>query len=170
MPADRPAIDWKLITDLPIPSHEAAVEKLRWYALRWKIEVFHKILKSGCQAEKARLRTAERLVRLIAVFCILSWRVFWMTRLNRSARHVTPTLAFTEVEIALLDCLVPDNGQPPLSAKTLSAYLIKLARLGGYLARAKDPPPGNTVMWRGLSRLSDITLGATLARFSPNCG
>src|SRR3954465_11581672 len=57
-PADRPAIDWKLITDLPVRSHGAAVEKLRWYALRWKIEVFHKILKSGCRAEESRLRTA----------------------------------------------------------------------------------------------------------------
>ena len=48
---------------------------------------------------------------------------------------------------------------PPL---TLSLYLIKIARLGGYLARAKDPPPGNIVMWRGLSRLNDIALGAAL--------
>ncbi len=65
-PTDRPRIDWKLITDLPVQSHEAAIEKLRWYALRWKIEVFHKILKSGCRAEEARLRTAERLVKLDA--------------------------------------------------------------------------------------------------------
>lgn len=62
-PADRPAIDWQLLTDLPVRSHAAAIEKLRWYALRWKIEVFHKILKSGCKAEQARLRTSERLVR-----------------------------------------------------------------------------------------------------------
>ncbi|MCQ9157305.1 transposase, partial [Acidomonas methanolica] len=74
-PIDRPKIDWKLLTDLPVASHDDAVEKLRWYALRWKIEVFHKILKSGCRAEDARLRTADRLVRLIAVFCILSWRI-----------------------------------------------------------------------------------------------
>ena len=68
-PAGRPRIDWKLITDLPVDSHDDAVEKLQWYAMRWKIEVFHKILKSGCRAEQARLRTAERLVRLIALFC-----------------------------------------------------------------------------------------------------
>ena len=46
-PVGRPRIDWKLITDLPVDSHDNAVEKLRWYAMRWKIEVFHKILKSG---------------------------------------------------------------------------------------------------------------------------
>ncbi len=71
-PVGRPRIDWKLITDLPIDGHAAAIEKLQWYAMRWKIEVFHKVLKSGCRAEQARLRTAERLVRLLAVFCILA--------------------------------------------------------------------------------------------------
>ena len=169
-PADRPAIEWKLITDLPVATHEAAVEKLRWYAQRWKIEVFHKILKSGCRAEEARLRTAERLVRLIAVFCILGWRVFWMTMMRRVAPDAAAKLVLTGVGIALLDRLVPDKGHEPPGAGTLSSYLIKLARLGGYLARAKDPPPGSTVMWRGLSRLTDIKLGVMLADASPRCG
>jgi hypothetical protein len=169
-PADRPAIDWQLITDLPVGSCEAAVEKLRWYAMRWRIEVFHKILKSGCRVEEARLRTAERLVKLIAVFCILSWRVFWLTMIARSAPHATPRLALTDAEVAVLDRLVPDEGRPAPSGKTLAVYLIKVARLGGYLARAKDPPPGNAVMWRGLSRLTDITLGAALAAPTSACG
>ncbi|GAB6843682.1 hypothetical protein JCM2811A_26840 [Methylorubrum rhodinum] len=51
VPKDRPPIDWRLITDLPVDSPEQAVEKLRWYARRWKIEVFHHILKTGCRAE-----------------------------------------------------------------------------------------------------------------------
>ncbi len=169
-PADRPAIDWRLITDLPVQSCDAAVEKLRWYALRWKIEVFHKVLKSGCRAEEARLRTAERLVKLIAVFCILSWRVFWLTMVNRSAPHAAPELALTDVEVALLDRLVPDKGHARPSPRTLSFCLTKIARLGGYLARTRDPPPGNTVMWRGLSRLTDITLGARLAHSAPKYG
>jgi hypothetical protein len=169
-PADRPAIDWKLITDLPVLTREAAIEKLRWYALRWKIEVFHKILKSGCRAEQARLRTAERLVKLIAVFCILSWRVFWMTMIDRSAPHAIPSLALTTREIGLLDQLVPDKAQASIGTRTLSSYLIKVARLGGYLARARDPPPGAMVMWRGLSRLTDIALGIELAGSARACG
>jgi Transposase DNA-binding len=169
LPVDRPGIDWKLITDLPVTGCAEAVEKLRWYALRWKIEVFHKILKSGCRAEEARLRTAERLVKLIAVFCILSWRVFWMTMINRSASKANPRLAITAQEIALLDRLVPDKGSSSPCA-TLSAYLIKVARLGGYMARTRDPPPGTIVIWRGLARLTDIALGATLAWTSPSRG
>jgi hypothetical protein len=131
--------------------------------------VFHKVLKSGCRAEEARLRTAERLVKLIAVFCILSWRVFWMTMINRSASKANPRLAITAQEIALLDRLVPDKGSSSPCA-TLSAYLIKVARLGGYMARTRDPPPGTIVIWRGLARLTDIALGATLAWTSPSCG
>jgi hypothetical protein len=61
-PKSRKRIDWKLITDLPVRTLKDAIEKLKWYAMRWKIEVFHKILKSGCKAEDRRLRTAERLV------------------------------------------------------------------------------------------------------------
>jgi hypothetical protein len=159
-PRNRKRIDWKLITDLPLGSRADAIEKLEWYALRWKIEVFHKILKSGCKAEESKLRTAQRLANLISVFCILSWRVFWMTMLNRSVPDAQPTLALTATEIALLDRLVSDR--PQARRKTLSHYLTKIAKLGGYLARANDPPPGNTVMWRGLSRLTDIALGATV--------
>jgi hypothetical protein len=156
-------IDWKLITDLPVHSNEEAVEKLNWYALRWKIEVFHNILKSGCKAEDSKLRTAERLVNLIATFCIMSWRIFWMTMINRCAADEPPKIALTRLEMEILDRLVKDRPGQQSQRKTLSQYLIKIARLGGYLARANDPPPGNTVMWRGLARLTDIELGFALA-------
>ena len=161
-PVGRPRIDWKLITDLPVESHADAVGKLQWYAMRWKIEVFHKILKSGCRAEQARLRTAERLVRLLAVFCILSWRVFWLTMLNRPMPDLEPAQVLTGLETKILDRLIPDSTADLPVRRTISLYLTKIAKLGGYLARTKDPPPGNIVMWRGLSRLNDIALGATL--------
>jgi hypothetical protein len=158
-PKKRKPIDWKLITDLPVRSLKDVVEKLQWYALRWKVEVFHKVLKSGCKAEESKLRTAERLVNLISVFCIVSWRIFWMTMLSRTAPDTPPNLALTDSEIRLLDHLVPDKSESK-SRKSVAHYIIKIARLGGYLARANDPAPGNIVMWRGLSRLTDIELGA----------
>jgi hypothetical protein len=45
-PRGREKIAWKLITNLPVGSFSAAIEKLDWYAMRWKIELFHKILES----------------------------------------------------------------------------------------------------------------------------
>jgi hypothetical protein len=136
-PRGREKIDWKLITNLPVLSRQKAIEKLEWYSMRWKIETFHKILKSGCRAEESRLRTAQRLANLIAVFCILSWRVFWLTMLNRAMPNASPTLAFTALETHLLDQMVKGKGTQLQQRKSLSAYLSKLAQLGGYLARAK---------------------------------
>jgi len=166
-PRGRERVEWKLVTDLPVASPEGAIEKLQWYAQRWKIELFHKILKSGCRVEAARLRTADRLAKLIAVFCILSWRIFWTTMLNRIAPDAPPQSALTKAEITVIDRAVRDRPTVP-AEKTLSHYLMKIACLGGYLARSHDRPPGNIVMWRGWSRLMDMMLGADLVQ--PNCG
>jgi hypothetical protein len=164
-PKSRDAIHWKLITNLEVDSLKSAIEKLNWYGQRWKIETFHKILKSGCQAEKSRLHTAERLTNLIAVLCIVAWRVFWLTMLNRTAPNTPAQQVFTKVELKILDRLA--KGDPP-EKRSLQYYLIELAKIGGYLARGKDPPPGNKIIWRGLSRLTDIHLGFELRNES--CG
>ena len=162
-PKGRAKIEWKLLTNLPVHSLKGAIEKLEWYALRWKIETFHKVLKSGCKAEESKLRTSERLANLISVFCIISWRIFWMTMLRREDASRLPEVAFADAEIRLLDHLIKEKAGCRVPARELSDYIIKLAQLGGYLARAADPPPGNLVMWRGLSRLNDIQLGFSIA-------
>jgi hypothetical protein len=133
----------------------------------WKIELFHKILKSGCHVEAARLRTAERLTKLIAMCCILSWRIFWTTMIARTAPDAPPQTALTEAEMTVVDRAVRDRPTVP-AEKTALHYLLKIACLGGYLARRRDRPPGNTVMWRGWSRLMDMMLGANLMQ--PKCG
>lgn len=94
-PEGRSKIVWKLITDLPIRSCDDAAEKLNWYATRWKIEVFFKVLKSGCKAEDSKLRTVERLAKLISVLCIVSWLIYWLTMLNRTVRDAPATTALT---------------------------------------------------------------------------
>ena len=152
----RDQSDWQLVTDLLILSRKEAIEKLNWYAMRRKTETFHKILKSGFKAEEVRLRTAGRIVNLVAIFCLLSWRVFRMTMVHRTTPDASPETALTSTEVYLLDQFVSDRPSKTQPDNTLSFYLTKLARLGGYLARAKDPPPGNTVIWRGLTRLTDI--------------
>lgn len=161
-PQGRACLEWKLVTDLPVVTIDDAVEKLRWYACHWKIELFHKVLKSVCRAEAARLRTADRLAKLIAVLSVVAWRCFWTTMVARSAVQVPAAVALTAEEISTLDSAVPGTATVTPS-RTLAAYLLKVARLSGYLARTRDPPPGITVMWRGWARLADIMLGAELA-------
>ena len=159
-PAGREPIRWRLLTDLAVDDLKAATGKLDWYAQRFKIETFHKVLKSGCRAEQARLRTAERLTNLLAVLCVVAWRVFWLTMTSRATPDAPAEVALTKEEIEILDRLTGDTEPPP--RPTVSHYLVAVAKLGGYLARVRDPPPGNMVIWRGLNRLMDIHLGFEL--------
>jgi hypothetical protein len=161
-PAGREPIRWRLLTNLAVEDLKAATGKLDWYAHRYKIETFHKVLKSGCRAEQSRLRTAERLTNLLAVLCVVAWRVFWLTMTSRASPDEPAEVALTKGEVEILDRLAGGVGPPPKPA--VSHYLLAVAKLGGYLARSKDPPPGNMVIWRGLTRLMDIHLGFELNR------
>jgi hypothetical protein len=133
-PKDREKIDWKILTDLPVRSCLDAIEKLEWYAQRWKVETLHKILKSGCRAEEAKLRTAERLVNLIAILTILSWRIFWITMLNRTRPEAAPTEAFTDLDQYLHDELIPNRLSCPRARPTTRqhCYLERHVTTGGY--------------------------------------
>ena len=145
-PEGREPIRWKLLTNRPVDDLASAIERLDWYSQRWKLETFHKVLKSGCQAEQSKLRTAGRLTNLLAMLCIIGWRVFWLTMVNRASPEAPAEMALTKTEIEILDRMVA-NAKPP-GKPTVSHYLVAIAKLGGYLARAKDPPPGNLVIWR----------------------
>jgi hypothetical protein len=85
-------------------------------------------LKSGCKAEDLRLGAAARLTNVISIYCVVSWRTSWMTMINRIQPDADPDIALAPVEIKVLDKLRPDKTKSP---KTLSNYLVKLAKLGG---------------------------------------
>lgn len=70
------AINWLLITNIKVSTTDEAVEKIKWYTRRWNIEIFHKILKSGCSIEAAQLRERERLIKYITMKSIVAWRIF----------------------------------------------------------------------------------------------
>ena len=118
------------------------------------------MLKSRGHAEQSKLRTAERLANLLALLCIVGWRVFWLTMVNRAIPEVPAEVALTKTEVEILVRMAA-LAEPP-ERPTVSHYLLVIAKLGGYLARAKDPPPGNMVLSRGLSRLTDIHIGFEL--------
>ncbi len=79
--------------------------------------------------------------------------------LNRDDQNRSPDLAFDKTERKILGAYFRENCRPVV----LQDYIYLLARMGGYLARKSDPPPGNTVIWRGLSKLYDIRKGFELA-------
>jgi hypothetical protein len=105
---------------------------LDWCAVRWKIGTFHKILKSGCEAEKSRFHTADRITSLIAVSRVLSWRICG-SGYSARAPHAITDLAFSVIKIVLLERVVddtPHNAQ----ASPLLLNVIRLAQLGDNLA------------------------------------
>ena len=159
-PPDRDRIKWTFLTKLPVKTKDEAIITLSWYKQRWKVETYFKILKSGLKLEESKLRTTDRLVRLISICCILAWRIQWLTMLDREDKQLAPQLAFDEVERVILEHYF----HPQDELSTLQEYICQLARLGGYLARAKDPPPGNMVIWRGMNKLFELRAGFELAK------
>lgn len=164
-PEGRVPVFWKLITNLPVTTHADAVHKLDWYALRWKIETFFRTLKTGCRIEELRLATADRLANCIALCCVVAWRVSWLTMLSREAPKASPDAVFTNTERSLLERATPDRKRNVL--RDLNFYIRAVARLGGYLDRTSDAPPGTAVIWRGLSRLADLAEGVRIAEAQP---
>jgi len=162
VPENREPIRWSFITNLPVKSKKDIKQVLDWYKQRWKIETYFKVLKSGLKVEESKLRTADRLSRLISMCCILAWRIHWLTFLNRETEKINPEVAFDEIEIIIIKSTFSSY-----SLKTLQDFVTRLAVLGGYLNRKNDPPPGNIIIWRGLNRLHELKRGFLLAN---TCG
>jgi hypothetical protein len=102
-PPEVEAIEWFLLSTFEITSAEKAVKCLRWYCLRWRIEDWHRVLKSGCRIEKHAHRSAERLRRAIAIDLVIAWRIMLMTLLGREAPELPLEVLFTDLEIEVLD-------------------------------------------------------------------
>ena len=158
-------ICWRLVTTLPVETAEQAVEKVQWYGQRWRIEEWHRVLKSGCRVEDRQLQTAERLQRVVALDMIVAWRILWLTKLGRGAETgaLPATEVVTEAEWEILYVYFhrrgPERGYEP----TVREVVQWIGRLGGHLGRKRDGYPGPMVLWRGLHRLHDLVVGVELA-------
>lgn len=152
-------VNWRLLTNSPVGSFDDALQIIAWYQARWNIEVFFKTMKSGFGLEKARLRHASRLKKLVALVSVVAWRVFWLTRIARIAPEAPAALCFTPKELrALVKIERSAERKTDIESATVIHYTIALAKLGGYLGRKNDPPPGDLVIWRGWQRLSDVMM------------
>ena len=150
-------IQWYLLTTLPVENLEQAVEKLRWYALRFQIEVYHRTLKSGCRIEDRQLGHAERIEAGLGIDLVVAWRIAHLAKLGREVPEVPCTVYFEEAQWQALVVFVT-QGPPPAQPPTLrEAVRMVATRLGGFLGRKSDGEPGAQSLWRGLQRLDDIT-------------
>jgi len=154
-PDDRDPINWNLVTNISSRANEEVWTMINWYKRRWSIETYFKVLKTICRAEDSKLRASDRLARLIAILSVMSWRIHWLTMLAREEDKISLKIAFNPLEISILEKMVPEK-KSRVKNSTVQFYLQKIARLGGYLARASDPPPGPLVIWRGLIKLNEF--------------
>jgi hypothetical protein len=147
---------WMLLTTCRVDSFQAACEKLRWYTLRWGIEVYHRTLKSGCQIEQRQLGSADSLEACLAIDLVVGWRIFHLAKLGREIPDVPCTVYFEEAEWKALVAYVTQNPVPPVQPPTLREAIRMVASLGGFLGRKGDGEPGTQTLWLGLQRLDDI--------------
>ncbi len=155
-PDDVDALEWMLLTTVAVTNKDDAFERLAWYARRWGIEVYHRILKSGCRVEARQLENSHRLSNCLAIDLIVAWRIFYLTLLGEHTPDVPCTVYFTDSEWRALTTFVTKTRTPPEMPPTLNEAVRLLGKLGGHLGRKGDGHPGTEVLWRGMARLADI--------------
>ena len=156
-PQGEDPLVWVLLTTLPVDTFEQAVEVLELYLCRWEIELFHKVLKSGCRLEEMQQRYDFTLLPAIVLYMIVAWRLLHVMRLGRACPELPCDLVFDESEWKSV--VVVLKGRAALQHKpSVSEMVLMIAKLGGYLGRKNDPPPGMKSMWIGITRLADFAL------------
>lgn len=163
-PEDAEPIYWLLLITLPVENLDQAVEKIKWYKQRWKIERYHLVLKSGCKVEDLQLESVESLQNALAIYSIVAWKLLWIKLESEQNPEVSCDIVLQEHEWQALYCVINQSPIPPTQPPTLQEAILMIAKLGGFLARKCDGKPGVIVTWRGLRRLHDIAQGWLVAR------
>jgi hypothetical protein len=115
-PRAAESVEWFLLSTRPIESVEQALQCLRWYGLRWRIEDWHRVLKSGCRIEALQHKTAERLRRAVAINLVIAWRIMLMTLLGRECPELPAQVMFSDLEIEVLQAYAKKTELPSLSS------------------------------------------------------
>jgi hypothetical protein len=163
-PAGEEPLVWVLLTTLPAESFESACALLEEYLCRWEIELFHKVLKSGCRLEEMQQRFDFTLLPAIVLCMLVACRLLHVLRLGRECPELPCDLVFDESEWKSV--VVALKGRAALEPKPSVGEVIRLiAKLGGHLGRKNDPPPGMKCLWIGMTRAADFAF--CWERFGP---
>lgn len=155
-PAGTPAVEWLLLTTLPIQTVEQVRQILHYYTVRWMIEVLFRTWKSGGRAEERRFEHITRWLPCLALYWIIAWRVLLLSRLGQS----DPALdceALLEPSEWQAVWRVTQPGPLPRRPPPLGVMVRLIAQLGGYVNRPHQAdPPGPQTLWLGLQRMQDL--------------
>ncbi len=154
---------WLLLATFPVITFDDAIRCVSYYSYRWLIERYHFVLKSGCGLEKLQLETGEGIHRALSTYCIVAWRLLWLTYEARRNPDLPCDRVLETHEWQSLYCCVHKTSIPPVTPPSLHEAVVLIARLGGFLGRKGDGEPGVKTIWRGLRRLHDIASGWQLS-------
>ena len=145
---DEP-LNWRLLTTWPVTNVEEAYRLADCYALRWHVERFHYVLKSGCNVEKRRLGSVDNLKRFLSLANIVAWRLLWLTHAARQSPDAPCTVALSTAEWQTLVMAVKRSKTLPRQPPSLYQAVRWIAQLGGFLGYRSEGEPGVTVIWTG---------------------
>ncbi len=154
-PAGDAPVEWMLLTDLPIDSIEQVQQIIAYYCVRWMIEVYFRVLKSGCRVEERLFEYMDRLLTCLALYMIVAWRTLYVCRLGRSCPEISCETIFEPAEWKSVWKVV-HREDPPADPPALGDFVRLVAQLGGYVNRRRDDPPGPQTVWIGLQRMHDF--------------
>lgn len=156
-PSGVAPLRWLLLTNVPVTDIASAQERVEWYRVRWGIEVWHRVLKSGCRVEERQLQNRQRLERMIALYAVIAWRVMYAALLARTTPDLACTVLLEQAEWQALYCRIHTAPVPCSHAPPLREAIRWIAKLGGFIGRASDGELGAMTMWRGFQVLYSIT-------------
>ena len=113
------------------------------------------MLKTGCRIESLQHQNATRLKRALCLHLVIAWRIMLMTLLGRQISELPAEILFTDIEIDVLTAYAKKKA-PALVPGRLNDAVRLVARLGGYIERGKQPPPGHQIIWRGYALLQTM--------------
>jgi len=158
-PDGEEPLEWILLTSVPTTTLAQAWERVDWYGYRWLVEDYHHCLKSGCRIEERQGPRVDGLIRLLGLLSPLAVRL-WQIR--GYARSPPERPAHEVIEPLLLAVVAERAGQAP-ATMTIGSFWTEVARLGGYLARSHDGPPGWRTIWKGWLSLQTFLEGVHFA-------
>jgi len=154
-PEGEAAVEWLLITSLPIETEDQIRLVIQYYCVRWLIEVFFRTLKSGCRVEERRFEKIDRLLTCLGVYLIVTWRTLYVCRLGREFPELDCEAVFEPAEWKSVYVLVQKK-PPPKKRPSLQEMVRLVGQLGGYVNRNRPDEPGPQTVWLGMQRLHDM--------------
>ena len=150
-------ITWHLLTTIAVNNFEDAVKCVKYYKQRWVIEEFHRVLKSGCKVESLDYANVERVQCALAVYMVIAWRIMILLKTGREHPELPAEVILDDLEIKVLK----KHFQNEKKRAVTNVYnaVVLISKLGGYLDRKNDPPPGYQAFWTGYRKLQFMCIG-----------